>query len=62
MLEADITSTKFGLSEEIGKLHQTIRGPKQDLEDRVTQLEEKMAQLNKYWQQERIQPKKGGSK
>jgi hypothetical protein len=62
MLEADITSTKFGLSEEIGKLHQTIKGPKQDLEDRVTQLEEKMAQLNKDWQQERIQPKKGGSK
>jgi hypothetical protein len=33
MLEVDNTSTKFGLSEEIGKLHQTIRGPKQDLED-----------------------------
>jgi hypothetical protein len=33
MLEVDITSTKFRLSEEIGKLHQTIKRPKQDLED-----------------------------
>jgi len=62
VLEVDIASTKFGLSEEIGKLHKAFKDPKQELEDRVSHLEEKMEQLNKDWKQERDLSKGGGSK
>jgi hypothetical protein len=62
MLEADITSTKFRLSEELGKLCKDLKEPKQEFEDRVNKLEEQMEQLNKDWKQERDLSKKGGSK
>jgi hypothetical protein len=42
MLEADITTTKFGLTEELGKLRKELKDPKQEFENRVSCLEEKM--------------------
>ena len=57
MLESDITTTKFGLTEELGKLRKELRDPKQVFENRVSKLEEKMKQLNKEWKTERDQPK-----
>jgi len=45
-LEGDITTTKFEISEELGKLHKELKNPKKEFEDRITQLEEKMAKLN----------------
>ena len=57
MLEADIITTKFGLTEEMGKLRKELRDPKQEFENRVSNLEEKMKQLNKEWKMERDQPK-----
>jgi predicted nucleic acid-binding Zn-ribbon protein len=62
MLEEDITSTKFGLSEELGKLCKDLKDPKHEFEERVNKLEQQMEQLNKEWKQERDQSKKGGSK
>jgi chaperonin cofactor prefoldin len=62
MLENDITSTKFGLSEELGKLRKELKDPKQEFDERVSNLEQQMEQLNKEWKQERDHPKKGGSK
>ena len=51
-LEGDITTTKFEISEELGKLHKELKNPKKEFEDRITQLEEKMAQLNNDWKQD----------
>jgi uncharacterized protein YceH (UPF0502 family) len=51
-LEGDITTTKFEISEELGKLHKELKNPKKEFEDRITQLEEKMAKLNSEWNQE----------
>jgi chromosome segregation ATPase len=62
MLENDITSTKFKLSEELGKLRKDLKDPKQEFEERVSNLEQQMEQLNKEWKQERDQSKKGSSK
>jgi hypothetical protein len=62
MLENDITSTKFGPSEEMGKLRKDLKDPKQEFEERVSNLEQQMEQLNKEWKQERDQSKKDGSK
>jgi predicted nucleic acid-binding Zn-ribbon protein len=62
MLEADITTTKFGLTEELGKLRKELRDPKQEFENRVSNLEEKMKQLNKEWKTERDQPKQDDPK
>lgn len=47
MLENDITSTKFGLSEELGKLRKDLKDPKQEFDERVSSLEQQMEQLNK---------------
>jgi septal ring factor EnvC (AmiA/AmiB activator) len=52
MLEGDITTMKFELTEELGKLRKELKDPKQEFEARVSQLEEKMAQLNKDWKQD----------
>lgn len=52
LLEGDITTTKFELTEELGKLRKELKDPKQEFEVRVNQLEEKMAQLNKDWKQD----------
>jgi predicted nucleic acid-binding Zn-ribbon protein len=49
MLENDITTTKFGLSEELGKLCKDLKDPKQEFEDRVNNLEQQMEQMNKEW-------------
>jgi chromosome segregation ATPase len=50
-LEGDITTTKFEISEELGKLHKELKNPKKEFEDKITQLEEKMAKLNSDWKQ-----------
>jgi predicted nucleic acid-binding Zn-ribbon protein len=42
MLEEEITSTKFGLSEELGKLCKDLKDPKQEFEERVSNLEQQM--------------------
>jgi hypothetical protein len=52
LLEGDITTMKFELTEELGKLRKELKDPKQEFEVRVSQLEEKMAQLNKDWKQD----------
>jgi len=62
MLEADITTKKFGLTEELGKLHKELRDPKQEFENRVSNLEEKMKQLNKEWKTKRDQSKQDDPK
>jgi hypothetical protein len=62
MLEADIITKKFGLTEEMGKLRKELRDPKQEFENRVSNLEEKMKQLNKEWKTERDQPKQDDPK
>jgi hypothetical protein len=62
ILEADITTTKFGLTKELGKLRKELRDPKQEFENRVSNLEEKMKQLNKEWKTERDQSKKDDPK
>jgi hypothetical protein len=62
MLEDDITSTNCGLTEELGKLRKELKDPKQEFENRINSLEEKMEQLNKEWKEERDQSKKGDPK
>ena len=52
MLEEDITTMKFELTKELGKIYKELKYPKQEFEARVSQLEEKMVQLNKDWKQE----------
>jgi predicted nucleic acid-binding Zn-ribbon protein len=42
MLEEEITSTKFGLSEELGKLCKDLKDPKKEFEERVSNLEQQM--------------------
>jgi hypothetical protein len=42
ILEADITSTKFGLLEELGKLRKDLKEPKKEFEYKVNKLEEQM--------------------
>jgi hypothetical protein len=54
-LEQDITTTKFGFTEELRKLHQELKNPKDKFEDKIGQLEEKMSQLNNEWKKD---PKK----
>jgi hypothetical protein len=51
-LEQDITTTKFGFTEELSKLHQELKNPKKEFEERIGQLEEKMSQLNNEWRQD----------
>jgi hypothetical protein len=40
MLENDITTMKFELSEELGKLRKDLKDPKKEFEDRVNKLEQ----------------------
>jgi hypothetical protein len=51
-LEADIITTKIGFLEELDKLHKEIKNPQQEFEERMDQLEAKMAQLNSDWTQD----------
>jgi cell division protein ZapA (FtsZ GTPase activity inhibitor) len=51
-LEADITTTNIGFTEELDKLHKELKNPQQEFEERIDQLEEKMAQLNSDWKQD----------
>jgi predicted RNase H-like nuclease (RuvC/YqgF family) len=48
-LESDITMTKIGFAEELDKLNQELKNPQQDFDERMEQLEAKMAQLNSNW-------------
>jgi hypothetical protein len=54
-LEQDITTAKFGFTEELSKLHQELKHPKKEFEERIGQLEVKMSQLNNEWKKD---PKK----
>jgi hypothetical protein len=54
-LEQDITTAKFGFTEELSKLHQELKNPKEEFEERIGQLEVKMSQLNNEWKKD---PKK----
>lgn len=51
-LEADITTTKIGFAEELEKLHKELKNPQQEFDERMEQLEAKMAQLNSNWNQD----------
>jgi chromosome segregation ATPase len=51
-LESDITMTKIGFAEELDKLHKELKNPQQEFDERMEQLEAKMAQLNNNWSQE----------
>jgi hypothetical protein len=51
-LEQDITTTKFGFTEELSKLHQELKNPKKEFEERIGQLEVKMSQLNNEWKKD----------
>jgi chromosome segregation ATPase len=51
-LESDITMTKIGFAEELDKLHKELKNPQQEFDERMEQLEAKMAQLNSNWSQE----------
>jgi hypothetical protein len=45
MIEADITSTKIGFSEELEHLCKEFKDPKKELEERVNKLEEQMTTI-----------------
>jgi hypothetical protein len=47
MLEADITSTKIGFSEELEQIRNEFKDPKKEFEERVSKLEAQMEKLNK---------------
>ena len=51
-LKVDITTTKIGFSEELDKLHKELKNPQHEFEERMDQLEAKMAQLNSDWTQD----------
>jgi hypothetical protein len=51
-LEVDITMTKIGFAEELDKLHKELKNPQQEFDERMDQLEAKMAQLNSNWNQD----------
>jgi hypothetical protein len=51
-LEGDLNTLKFGITEELGKLHKELKSPKKEFEERITQLEDKMAKLNSDWNQQ----------
>ena len=51
-LKADITMTKIGFAEELDKLHKELKNPQQEFDERMEQLEAKMAQLNSNWNQD----------
>jgi len=48
-LEQDISTVNFGFTEEINKLHQELKNPKDEFEERIGQLEGKMSKLNIEW-------------
>jgi len=51
-LEGDITTTKFEITAELGKLHKELKNPKKKVVAKIIGLEEKMAQLNNNWKQD----------
>jgi hypothetical protein len=48
-LEQDISTVRIGFTEELGKLHQELKSPKDEFEERIGQLEGKMSKLNIQW-------------
>jgi hypothetical protein len=60
MLEADITSTKIGFSEELEQIRNEVKDPQKEFEERVSKLEVQMEKLNKDWHLERDLPKNEG--
>jgi len=51
-LESDITTTKIGFAQELDKLNQELKSPQQGFDERMEELEAKMAQLNSNWNKE----------
>jgi chromosome segregation ATPase len=51
-LEGDLNTLKFRITEELGKLHKELKSPKEEFEERIAQLEDKMAKLNSDWNQQ----------
>jgi hypothetical protein len=51
-LESDITMTKIGFAQELDKLNQELKSPQQGFDERMEELEAKMAQLNSNWNKE----------
>jgi hypothetical protein len=51
-LEQDISTVKFGFTEELSKLHQELKNPKDEFEERIGQLEGKMSKLNIEWRKD----------
>jgi hypothetical protein len=51
-LESDITMTKIGFAQELDKLNQELKSPQQGFDERMEELEAKMAQLNSNWNNE----------
>ena len=51
-LEGDLNTLKFGITKKLGKLHKELKSPKKEFEERITQLEDKMAKLNSDWNQQ----------
>jgi hypothetical protein len=43
---------KIGFAEELDKLHQELKNPKKEFDERMEQLEAEMAQLNSNWNQD----------
>ena len=48
-LEQDLTTVKIGFSEELDKLHQELKIPQDEFEDRIDELEGKLSKLNIEW-------------
>jgi DNA repair exonuclease SbcCD ATPase subunit len=48
-LEQDISTVKIGFTEELDKLHQELKSPKDEFEDKDRQLEGKLSKLNIEW-------------
>jgi hypothetical protein len=47
VLELDIIHTRSGLCEELGKLKKELKDPQQEIEERVSSLEQQMEQMNR---------------
>jgi hypothetical protein len=48
-LEQDLSFVKIGFTEELDKLHQELKSPQEQFEDRIGDLEDKLAKLNLEW-------------
>jgi hypothetical protein len=57
MLEVDITSTKIKFSEELEQMHNEVKDPQKEFDERFNKLGVQMEKLNKDWHLERDFPK-----